>query len=403
MRPREDIEKTIKNFDIEINPEKDRRIFDELREVHAESQKPMYGSGINIGRIIMKTKITKFATAAVVILIALLSITFLDKAVTPAWAIEQSIKAQHSVRSIFVKGFQSKGNMGRGESFDFWIKYDSKGKVSHFRMDSPKSADGAKIVVLNDGIAKVWMPDKNTLMLFKGEGMTKGLEKLASDFDPKQTLQRLYDLQKKLDETELTTLEPEKDGDPVIFEVVNNADTNYFRYFFDAETKLLIQFEKYRLVDENYELDEKFEFFRYNQFIDDSLFELDDMPDDALIIDQATEEVGIEKGDMTDDEAAMEVVRQCLEASIVQDYATVKKMVGGMPGNVLETMYGGRILRIISIDKPVPHEEWKHILCVPCKIEVENKERGNWIANFRPHVKRAENQPDNRWIICGGL
>ena len=68
-----------------------------------------------------------------------------------------------------------------------------------------------------------------------------------------------------------------------IFEVVNNADNHFFRYFFDAETKLLIQFEKYQLVGENYELADKFEFFKYNQSIDDSLFELDDIPDGALI------------------------------------------------------------------------------------------------------------------------
>ena len=93
------------------------------------------------------------------------------------------------------------------------------------------------------------------------------------------------------------------------------------------------------------------------------------------------------------------------EASIAQDYETVKKMLGGMPGDTLEIMYGGKgnkILRIISIDKPVPHEEWKHILCVPCKIEFETP-NGNRTANFRPHLKRLENQLGNKWGICGGL
>ena len=363
--------------------------------INAAANKP------SVRRIIMKSNITKFATAAVIAIAVFIGINMFNG--TPAWAIEQSIKAQHSVRSIFVKGFQSQGNMGKGESFDFWIKYDSKGKVSQFRMDSPNSLDGAKIVVLNEERAKVWMSDKNTLMLLKGAEMTKGLEKLASDLDPKQTLQRLHDLQKKLDETELTTIRPEKDGDPVIFEVNNNTDNDYFRYFFDAETKLLIQFEKYHLVGENYELREKFEFFRYNQFIDESLFELNDIPDDALIIDQASEDVGIEKENMTDDEVAMEVVRQCLDAAIAHDYEKVKTMLGGVRGDVLEQSFGGRILQIISIDKPVTHGKWKHILCVPCKIEVENKRTGrNWIANFKPHVKRLENESGDKWSICGG-
>lgn len=352
----------------------------------------------------MKSKITKLATATVMVIALLIGINMLNG--TPAWAIEQSIQAHHSVRSIFVKSFQSKMYMGKGGSFDFWLKYDSAGEISHFRADAAKSPDGKKTIILSDGVLKVWMPEKNGLMLFRGTETKKAMEEFASNFDPKQTLQRLYDSQSTLDESEMDIIQPEKAGDPVIFEIRDNAESYYLKYFFDAETKLLIQFEKYRLTGESYELDEKFEFFKYNQFIDDSLFELNDIPDDALIIDQATEEVGIEKGDMTNDEAAMEVVRQCLEAAIVQDYQKVKKMLGGMPGDSLEIAFcgnsGGKILRIVSIDKPVPHEKWKHILCVPCRIEFETP-NGNRIASFKPHVKRLENQPGNKWSICGGI
>jgi len=403
MNTPDNIEKLIKNAVIHSNPDANQAVlkeflqqFDNTRERNPAVMQP------NIRRTIMKSPITKIATAAVVIIAAALSFTLLDKTVTKAWAIEQSIQAHHSVRSILVRAFKSRASMGNDESSDLWIKYDSKGKVTHFRMDSTNTGDGAKSIVINQGIAKVWMSDKNTLMLFKGAEMTKELEKLASDFDPKQSLQRLYDLQDNLDESKLTIIEPEQEGEPVIFEVINDADSSYFRYCFDAETKLLIQFEKYRFAGENYELEDKYEFFRYNQPIDDSLFELDDIPNDALIIDQASANVGIEKDDMTDNEIAMEVVRQCLEAAIAQDYGKVKETLGGTPGKALEMAFGGRILRIVSIDEPVPHEKWGHILCVPCKIEIENNE-GNWIADFKPHVKRLENQSGNKWSICGGI
>jgi len=402
MKPVKKIEDLVRRINVTPGAEMDRRVLQDILQAQEQSQKPPSADlPPNFWRIIMKSKITKLTAAAVIIIAAALSITLLDKTVTPAYAIEQTIRAYHSVRSIYVKGFKSRPSMENDELFDFWVKYDSEGKLSHFRMDMAKSADGAKSIVLNQRIAKVWMPEKNTLMIFKGAQMTMGLEKFASDFDPKQSLQRLCDLQEN-DESEFTTIEPEQEGDPVILEVINNADNTYLKYFFDAETKLLIQFEKYRLVDEEYELEDKYEFFRYNQFIDSSLFELDDIPNDALIIDQASEDVGIEKGDMTDNEMAMEVVRQCLEASIAQDYGKVKKMLGGMPGDVLEKAFGGRILRIISIDKPVPHEKWKHILCVPCKIEFETP-KGNRIANFKPHVKRLENQSGNKWSICGEI
>jgi hypothetical protein len=270
-------------------------------------------------------------------------------------------------------------------------------------MDMAKSPDGAKSIVLTEGIIKVWMPEKNTLMLFKGAQMTMGLEQFAAEFfDPKKSLERLYSLCDDFDEGELIIIEPQQEGDPVILDIVNDAEEAHFRYYFDAETKLLLQFEKYRLTGEDQKLEEKYEFFRYNQFIDNSRFELNDIPDNASIIDQATEDVGIAKKDMTDDEIAMEVVRKCLEASIAQDYKEVKKLLGGRPGNVLELIFGGRILRIVSIDKPVTHEKWTHILVVPCKVEVES-EAGNWIADFKPHVKQLENQSGNKWSICGGL
>jgi hypothetical protein len=293
--------------------------------------------------------------------------------------------------------------MEKDESYDLWIKYDSSGKLSHFRIDMAKSADGAKNIVLTEGVMKVWMPEKNTLILFKGAQMTMRMENFVSGFfDPKKSLERLYSLRDDFEEVELTITEPQQEGDPVILDVINDAEEAYFRYFFDAETKLLLQFEKYRLNGDDQELEEKYEFFRYNQFIDNSRFELNDIPDDASIIDQATEDVGIAKNDMTDDEIAMEVVRKCLEASIAQDYKEVKKLLGGRPGNALELIFGGKILRIVSIDKPFTHEKWTHILVVPCKIEVES-ENGNWIADFKPHVKQLENQSGNKWSICGGL
>ena len=69
MRPEENIEKIIKKFDIDINARKDQEIFDELREAQARSKqsKPDIPT-IGIRRIIMNSKITKLAAAAVIII-----------------------------------------------------------------------------------------------------------------------------------------------------------------------------------------------------------------------------------------------------------------------------------------------------------------------------------------------
>lgn len=69
MRPRENIEKIIKNFNVDVNPKKDQQIFDELKDVHANSQKSKHGiSKIDIGRIIAESAMAKIAAAVIIII-----------------------------------------------------------------------------------------------------------------------------------------------------------------------------------------------------------------------------------------------------------------------------------------------------------------------------------------------
>ncbi len=64
----------------------------------------------------MKTY-TKLAVAAALLIAAVISITFLDKSATPAYAIEQTIEAMHSVRSIHA--FCTDWDNSKGET---WVQ-----------------------------------------------------------------------------------------------------------------------------------------------------------------------------------------------------------------------------------------------------------------------------------------
>ena len=69
MRPGKNIEKIIKKFDVDINPDKDRQILQELQHAQAESKQPKPGlAAIDIWRIIMKSRITKFSAVVVLII-----------------------------------------------------------------------------------------------------------------------------------------------------------------------------------------------------------------------------------------------------------------------------------------------------------------------------------------------
>ncbi len=57
---------------------------------------------IKIWRTIMKRPVTKLATAAAIIIIAVLGITILDKSTTPAWAIEDTAKVLEEFNAIYI-------------------------------------------------------------------------------------------------------------------------------------------------------------------------------------------------------------------------------------------------------------------------------------------------------------
>lgn len=86
-----------------------------------------------IRRIIMRSRITQLAAAAVIIIAVLLSINVLDKSVTPAYALEQTIKALRTVSSVhmFCRGWDDK-------EFEMWMSIEPiSGLPDHGYMHHP--------------------------------------------------------------------------------------------------------------------------------------------------------------------------------------------------------------------------------------------------------------------------
>lgn len=103
MRPRENIEKVIKKFNIDVNPEKDRQILDELRAAQTKSKQSKPGiSMIDIRRIIMHSKMTKLAVAAVIIIAALIGINQFGGSIdiaSVAWG-EEIVAAIENIKGV---------------------------------------------------------------------------------------------------------------------------------------------------------------------------------------------------------------------------------------------------------------------------------------------------------------
>jgi hypothetical protein len=127
--------------------------------------------------------------------------------------------------------------------------------------------------------------------------------------------------------------------------------------------------------------------------MDPKLF-VPDFPEDALLMDQVTQKVGIAQGDMTEKEVAVEVVRQAMEAWAQRDYAKVGKLFGGVPPRWFTDLDDIRPVRIVSID-PIDKDGAGYV--VQCLQEAERDGRKQ-IVTLVMVVQDVDGQP-GRWQV----
>ncbi len=404
MKPAENIEKLIKNLDLDIdtNAETEQKILSELIEAHEKSQK-MKSVLVrpNIRRTIMNNRITKFAVAAVVLAAVVLSITIFDNTAQEAYAIEQSIKASHTVETLHIRLYRSSEAVANGQYDEAYVKYDPSGKFESARMEFAQPPDG-QTVVWSNNVAKVWMHSKKSVWVIKEPKMAREMEEMAVQLDPKRTLQNLYEMQQK-GEQDVKITEPEEEGDLITIEVVYDKGREVF--YVDPESKLLVRFEKQILNDQDYVVTNAMEISGYNEPIDENVFTLGDLPKDVFVVDQVNQEIGLAQGNLSDDEIVVEVATQFFQALIDEDYAKAGLLMEGLPPEQIKTMFHVvKFVRIVSIGKVVPHSDpGTRGLSVPCEIEMEHAETGERMTETsNVDIRKVQGSPD-RWTIFGGI
>lgn len=408
MKPADKIERSIKKLRVRFSPEADERILSAASaelERAVQIQSEAKRAGLSLRRFVMKNHWTKVATAAVVIIaVGAGLIAIVENGGQTLYALEQTVEAHHSVRSIHLK------DVGATEySLELWIEFDQFGELLHLRAEEPrysgypKTGDGAKEVVYSDNKLEIWFTDRNMLIITKGEEAAAVYREEIKKIDPRLLVQRLYALQTE-NKVEIEIAEPSRTDDLISLTVTHLPQSptpdERLVVLVDPETKLVAQIEYYERAEGDYEFEHRLEILEYNQPIDPALFILN-VPDDVTRIDQHAQEVGLGQGDLSEEEIAEKLVREFWEALMAEDYAKVRKLMGGFPDDKLKREFGGiNVLRIISIGKAEPHAEWP-ILVVPYKVEIERKEDGEkQVIEGKYGARRLRNQPE-RWVITG--
>ena len=148
MRHPKNIERSIEksyleNIEVSVDAEMDGRILgDALAAMEVSKKTGPALAGPSIGRIIMKSPITKLAAAVLIIVAAVLSITILNKSATPAYGITDLPELFKKARTIHIKGwvYFPNGQDGREPvklELEYWFDVEN----GRYRLYKPGGID----------------------------------------------------------------------------------------------------------------------------------------------------------------------------------------------------------------------------------------------------------------------
>jgi hypothetical protein len=154
MRPSEDVKRLIKNVPVNTNVQRDDEILDDVLNTFEQSQNAQSAfPQPNLWRIIMKSRVSKFA-AAIIVVGVVLSFLASERLSTPAWAIEQTIEALKDLRAIYMVGAFPRGTAG------IWMRANKAGTQSIRTV--VRSSQGT-ITWTKDGSTYQYEPGQNTV------------------------------------------------------------------------------------------------------------------------------------------------------------------------------------------------------------------------------------------------
>ncbi|MHC4371990.1 MAG: hypothetical protein ACYSW8_30665 [Planctomycetota bacterium] len=340
----------------------------------------------------MKSPITKLAAAVAIVGAVMLSMHFWDESTPSAYAFEQTVKAMQGKRSFHIQTyFQQRRND------EFWAQFDEEGKLIRFRQEEGKDPNRIFVTTWKDGVKSKYYPPPWGVKLMTRVDNLENLQGFDEGFDPETIVQEVHklvavgkavmEIQDPPPYARLMTIHVKRiDGTPLRQVLVVNPDT-----------KFVVRVDDYWDRGENV-YHHGIEVLEYNETIDPRLFD-PKLPEDTLVMDQITQEVGMAQGDMSNEEVAVKIVREALEAWAKGDFAKAGKLCGGAPRRMLAEAYAHvRPVRIISIGQPEKIHVATPRFWVPCEYEI--KRDGKLEITNQKFAALTVNGRPGRWYVA---
>lgn len=359
----------------------------------------------NVWRIFMKSKITKFAAAAVIIIAVGLLLQTPGGLVSTAYALQDTIEAYNSIRWLHIK--ESATVFEEIRESEIWLGCDEQGNVTRMRFQSDNVGDpiGSLIVAGNSDNSEAWLAGHNLRLVGYGDPSVL-LRYDVSELDPKFLFERLFE-QENRGEAIVDVNEPTGKSDPIVVTVTypqgSKSETWKKVFTIDQATKLVLKIDKFGLRSRGFERIKTLEFSNYNQQIDPMMFTLEgDVQDDAQIVDMTEIEAGLPQDNMTDQEIAEKVTRNFFEAVIAKDFYRAGQLYLGAPDFLVEKAFmGTNALKIISVGPA--HRDTdpdSNAMNCSCRVLVEFGGQHYVLNAWMVRIIRAD-RDTNRWLISG--
>ena len=324
MKAPENIEKFLKKFymseqtSLKSDPEKNKQVVEDALSAYRRTlNKRQVVVKQNTWRIIMNKPIIKLATVAGVILTVVLGVTFLDKAATPAWAIEDTIKALEHIYSIKISGIVTNDSGEIEVNFTLWAKpNEDSTETGELRFEIP----GHQVtVVALSGKTYTYKPKENVVSITEYKNFSIN-PWLGSKF--------FNSIKKFVENWKISYGKDEETGKESIFATfLHPTESQSWWFQFDSDTKLPVRFKQW--LNTNFEGKPQFyaTSIEYNPELPDGIFEFE-IPDGAKVIKVPKKlpgyfddpNVGISAEGLTDEEACLVLVEDYWRAIIDGDW-----------------------------------------------------------------------------------
>ena len=325
-----------------------------------------------------------------------------------AYALEQTAEAISRITSYHVKVTPA------AELGEAWVQLNPDGTLLRARMDLSSPSDGPKVSIVSPNRAEVWFKAKNSFLITSNQELLDStiaeIMKMRGLFDPKLAFEQLQ-AGEKAGKVQVETKEPTKEGEPITLTVTSKGEPDRRQVFeVDPKSKLVKRMIEFRRRGEQWEQGSQVDYLEYNEEFDPKVFQ-PELPKDIITVDQTKVDlrtIGLAKGDLTDEQIATKVAKECFEALIAGDYQKAGQMLrGGIPGDVLKQVFEQKqtkFLRIVEIGQPTKvHDPRSSVGILGVRLKVEKETEGKRTIEELSLQIRPLDKNSDRWNIYGGF